>query len=307
MIGAGVGGRESGSTLRAHRGVKDVVRGGTGRLDWRFVILAALYGFVVLEALYFTFRPGGLFAFGLGYDQHTYLGAARDWLAGRGFYESYQLAGPYRIQAAEILYPPSLLVVLVPFTFLPEPAFVLVPLAVTAAVVWSWHPSYRGWLLIGACLAAPSSFGLYLFGNPGMWAVAAVALATRYGVGPLVLVKPTFAPFALVGIRTRAWWLTLAAGLGFAFLTLPLWLDYLTVMRNIIEPDPFYAVWTVPMMLVPLIAARSSRRDRAELLDHEQDEGVAVSRGGVCERERRSRSHQPRGTEAVYTRLGRDE
>jgi hypothetical protein len=87
-----------------------------------------------------------------------------------------------------------------------------------------------------------------------MWAVAFLALATRYGVGPLVLIKPTFFIFAAVGIRTRAWWLTLVLGVAFALVTISMWFDYLTVMRNVVEPDPTYPIWTIPMMLVPLIA-----------------------------------------------------
>jgi hypothetical protein len=230
------------------------------RLDWRFIALGTVFGFAALEALYYTFWPGGMWSFGLGYDEHTYMNATGDWLAGRGFYESYQLAGRYQIVSNEILYPPSLLLVLVPFSFLPEPLFVLVPLAITIAVVSWWRPSPVGLLLIGLCVAAPSSFLLYLFGNPGMWAVAAVALATRFGVGPLVLIKPSFFPFAIVGARTRAWWLTLAVACLFAQLTVPLWLDYLTVMTNIQDPDPFYPMWTVPMMLVPLIARWKTTR-----------------------------------------------
>jgi hypothetical protein len=213
-----------------------------------------LFGFAAAEALFFTFRPGGLWEVGLGFDHHTYMNAARDWMAVLGFYEPYQLAGPYKIHAAEVLYPPSLLVLLVPFSYLPDIVWVAVPLAITAWVVWSWRPSFLGWVLIGICVAAPSSFGLYLFGNPGMWAVAFLALATRYGVGPLVLIKPTFFIFAAVGIRTRAWWLTLALGVAIALVTISMWFDYLTVMRNVVEPDPTYPIWTIPMMLVPLIA-----------------------------------------------------
>ncbi len=236
--------------------------------NWRFVVLGAIFGFAALEAIFFTFREGGLWSTGLGYDQHTYMNAARDWLAGRGFYEDYQLAGSYAIQAREILYPPALLLLLVPFAFAPEPLWVAAPLAITVAVVLSWRPSFVGMVLIGICLAAPSSFGLYLFGNPGMWAVAAVALATRFGVGPLVLLKPSFFVFAAVGVRTRTWWITLAFGVVLGLAMLPMWLDYLTVMRNIHDPDPLYAVWTVPMMLVPLIAkwqatAHTTGRERA--------------------------------------------
>ena len=186
------------------------------RLDWRFILLGAILGFAVLEALFFTFREGGLWQFGLGFDQHTYMTAARDWLAGRGFYEPYQLAGPYVIQAREILYPPSLLVLLVPFSFLPEFLWVLVPLAITAGITWACRPSYLGWVLIAVCLAAPSSFGLYLFGNPGYVGRRRDRpgdAVRRRATGPD---QAVFFVFALFGIRRRAWWLTLALCIAFA-------------------------------------------------------------------------------------------
>ena len=225
------------------------------RINWRFVMLGLVFGFVLVEVAYFTFlKPRPVLFYGLGLDRAIYMDAARDWMAARGFYEAYQFA-PYDITAFEILYPPSLLVLLVPFSFLPDVVWVGVPLAITAAVVWSWRPTFTGWLLIGLCLVPPTSFGMYLFGNPGMWVVAAVALATRWpAFGPLVLLKPSLAPFALIGIRHRAWWLSLALCIGFVVLTLPAWLDYATIMLNVRNGGLLHSLPSVPMMLVPLIA-----------------------------------------------------
>jgi hypothetical protein len=234
---------------------------------WRFIALWVVYGFALVEALYFAFRPGGLLFFGLGFDHDTYFAAARDWLAGRGFYESYQVAGPYLIDAREILYPPLLLAVLVPFSFLPDILWVVVPAALTAFIVWSWRPTFWPTLAIGLCLAWPSTSGLYLLGSPGIWAVLAVAAATRWGwAGPLVLVKPSLFPFALVGIRTRAWWVSLVVGAILVLVTLPMWVDYLTVLLNARGPSAniLYGLWTVPVMFVPVLAwlGRGSRDSR---------------------------------------------
>ena len=195
-----------------------------GLVDWRFVLLGSLLGFAALEILYFSFRPNGLWGNGMFYDGHTFLNAARDWMAGRGFYEAWQFA-PYRIQNVEILYPPSLLVLLVPFTFLPDPVWIAVPLAITAWIVWSWRPSYWGWVAIALCLCYPYTFGNYLLGNPAMWVTAIVALATRWpAFGPLIIIKPapTLLPFALVGVRHRAWWLSFAGCIAFVALTFPM-------------------------------------------------------------------------------------
>lgn len=237
------------------------------QLRWRFIALWVVFAFAVLEALYFAFRPGGLLAFGLGFDHETYVAAARDWLTGRGFYESYQLTGPYLINAREILYPPILLAVLVPFSFLPDVLWVIVPAALTALIVWSWRPNFWATLAIGLCLAAPSTSGLYLLGSPGIWAVLAVAFATRWGwAGPLVLVKPSLFPFALVGIRTRSWWVSLALGGVLIVVTLPMWLDYVTVLLNARGPSAnlLYGLWTLPIMLVPVLAwvGRTRHEDR---------------------------------------------
>jgi hypothetical protein len=222
------------------------------------VLLGAVFGLVGAEILYFLLRPDGLMQFGLFIDGHTILGAARGWLAGDGFYPAHQIAGPYEQGAHDILYPPQLLVLLVPFAFLPVIVWVAVPLAILAYIVWWWRPTYWGWVGIGLCLLVPTTFGAFLFANPSMWFVAFVALATRWpAFGPLVLLKPTLAPFGLVGIRHRSWWLSAALLTLLTIAMLPMVVDWVTIMRNntnSVSSTWMYSLPVVPLMLIPLIA-----------------------------------------------------
>ena len=88
-----------------------------------------------------------------------------------------------------------------------------------------------------------------------MWAFAfgCVALA-RGWTGPLLLFKPTLAPFALFGIWRRTWWIMLCA-VGLAALPFgAMWIDYLAVARN---AQPVYALFFLhdyPLLAIPLVA-----------------------------------------------------
>jgi len=92
---------------------------------------------------------------------------------------------------------------------------------------------------------------------------AAVALGTVIGwPSVLVLLKPTLAPFSLIGIRTRGWWVA-AVALGVVSLAmLPGWFDYLTVMRNFEGGSLMYSLDQYPLMVIPVIAwaARNPRQ-----------------------------------------------
>ena len=87
--------------------------------------------------------------------------------------------------------------------------------------------------MIGGLIAFEKSINVYIFGNPSMWIVAAIAAGTvsRWPF-VLVLLKPTFAPIALLGIRHRSWWI--AAGL-LLLASIPfgkVWLDWFAVVRT---------------------------------------------------------------------------
>jgi hypothetical protein len=65
----------------------------------------------------------------LGIDYGMYIDAAERWLIGEAFYLSHQLAGPYQVAHLDVLYPPPVLALLVPFTILPAMLWWLIPLS----------------------------------------------------------------------------------------------------------------------------------------------------------------------------------
>ena len=211
-------------------------------------------------------QPGAI-----GVDFHTYQAATRHWLASGSFYNPRQLAGPYAIQGAsttyggDVLYPPTALLLFLPFLVLPQVLWWLIPAGIVGYAVW-WHrPALWAWPLLMLCLVWPISLAVIAHGNPAIWIAAAVALGTLYGwPAVLVLIKPTLAPFALIGVRQRSWWIALGL---FALVSLTfgaLWMDWLRAA--IINPGNGgigYSLSQMPTMLFPLAAwAGSSRRRR---------------------------------------------
>ena len=199
----------------------------------------------------------------IGHDFTTYRDAAGSWLHGTGFYPPSQLAGPYEIREREILYPPVALLLFAPFTVLPAVLW-WTPVIVTAWVVWSHRPKPWAWIAILTLLVLPitsftysATLDMIYNGNPVMWSIMVVALATRYPVfGPFAFLKPTplLIPFGLVGVRSRAWWIGLAlfalACLAFA----PMWPDYLRVLGNARGGGLVYSPASVFPMLIPVVA-----------------------------------------------------
>jgi hypothetical protein len=201
--------------------------------------------------------PGGIIRAGFGFDHATYMDAATRWLAGGGFYHAYQLAGPYEVVAREVLYPPTILPLLAAFHFLPDFLWWAIPTAIVIGVIAYWRPSAWGWAGIFGCLTLPQTLNIWSTGNPGIWVAAGVALATIWRwPAVLVLFKPTLLPFALVGVRSRSWWIA-AGAFGLVSLAfLPLWGDYVTVLLNARGPRVgwWYSLGDVPLVAIPLIA-----------------------------------------------------
>jgi hypothetical protein len=173
----------------------------------------------------------------LGYDFSLYTDAARRWLDGGSFYLPYQLVGPYDVPWGQILYPPQALVLFVPFALAGSwagVAFSLIPLAITAAMLWTLRPRLWAWAVILALLLVwPLTLTLWIAGNPTIWVIALVALATRWPwLSAFVWFKPSVFPFALGGIRDRRWWVVTAA-IGLAGLVMwPLTRDWITALLN---------------------------------------------------------------------------
>ncbi len=244
--------------------------------------------FVAVELIH-GIGPGHIFTQGAGHDYSVYMDAARRWLAGGGFYQPNQLAGPYVIQDREILYPPVVLALLVPFTVLPAFLWWAIPITLTAWIVVGHRPSSLGWAAIAVLIVLPVPFAVnaswsLLFlatGNPGLWTVAAVATATRWGwSGALVIFKPSLLPFAFIGSKTRGWWITLALMAAISVAMLPLTLQYVAVLLNARGPmaSLLYSVNNVPLMLIP-VAARVTGR-RTDPLRRGLGQLAVASRGG---------------------------
>jgi hypothetical protein len=189
-------------------------------------------------------------------DFSMYLHAARRWLDEGGFYLPHQLAGPYEVAHLDVLYPPFVLILLIPFMVLPAFLWWAVPLGALAIAVVHHRPDPLVWPLLAFCVAFPPVGMRILTGNPFLWAAAAVALGTiRWWPAVGVLLKPSLAPFALLGVTRRSWWIALALLAAVNVPFAPMWPDYLVALRNAQHPfGPLYSVLEVPLLLLPIVA-----------------------------------------------------
>ena len=196
-------------------------------------------------------------SFGLDYRWH--MDAAQRLLDTGTPYWPWQIAGPYVIGDGAILYPPTAFALFIPFLWLPSILWWLVPIAITVYSMARHHPPLWAWVIVVGLFALEKSLNVYVFGNPSMWIVAAVAAGTVWGwPSVFVLAKPTFAPLAFIGIRHRSWWVALAIFAGVSLLFLPVWFDWLAVVRNS-DVSWAYNLPTLPLMLAPLVPWAASR------------------------------------------------
>ena len=199
-----------------------------------------------------------------GVDAALYQEAAARWLAGGPFYEPSQLAGPYEVAHGDILYPPVGLWLFVPFTVLPLVLWWVIPAALTSAAVWRLRPRPLAWPLIALCLAWPTTPLKIWTGNPVIWCVAAMAVATVWrGAAPFALLKPSLAPFALFGVRDRSWWLGLALFIAMGVPFGSMWLDWIATVLNSRGGGFLYSALEAPMLTLPLVAWLGRTRHRS--------------------------------------------
>ena len=167
----------------------------------------------------------------------------------------------------DILYPPVGLWLFVPFAVLPTlPALVLwwaIPAIITVLVIRWLRPRPAVWPLIALCLAWPTTPLKVWMGNPVIWSVAAMAIATIWrGAAPFALLKPSLAPFALFGIRDRAWWIGLAAFVGLSLPFTTMWLDWVRTVLDSRGGGLLYSSLEAPMLALPLVAWLGRTRSR---------------------------------------------
>jgi hypothetical protein len=218
-------------------------------------LTVAIVGVAVLELaanLSFVLPPGDS---SLGMDFLFYKDLATRWLETGAFYLPHQLSGPYTATLmVDNLYPPSALLLFLPFVVLPAILWWLIPVAVLGAFIAWCRPGPLAWPLLALVLVWPRTQTAFLFGNTDLWMAAAVAGGLRWGwPAALLLVKPTLLPFAIVAVRRREFWIAVAA---VAIVSIPmaaLWLDYVQAMRNV-TIDADYSLGSLPLVLAPVVA-----------------------------------------------------
>lgn len=201
-------------------------------------------------------------------DVQLYIAAADRWLAGGPFYDPRQLTGPYEVAHGDILYPPVGLWLFAPAAILPETlglvAWYAVPALITAWAIRRAAPRPAVWPLMALCLAWPTTPLKVWTGNPVIWCVAALAVATVWrGGAPFALLKPSLFPFALFGIRQRSWWVGLALFVALCLPFGPMWADWLTTVVNSRGAGPLYSALEAPMLALPLVAWAGRRTSDA--------------------------------------------
>lgn len=194
-------------------------------------------------------------------DYWTYLAFAERWLHTGSMYLATQLAGPFEPRPLPhvpalmpSMYPPQAVYLFAPFLVLPAVLWWAVPLGVLGYMFRRWRPAPWTWPLMLVLLLPQESTAILVAGNTTLWMAAALAAGLLWGWPAVLLsMKPTLFLFAVVASRHRSFWATLAT---VVVLCVPfgwLWLDYIAVVRNA-EADIFYNVWSLPWLILPIIA-----------------------------------------------------
>jgi hypothetical protein len=105
------------------------------------------------------------------------------------------------------------------------------------------------------CLVFPVTLVYIAYANPTIWIAAFVALGLRYAwPGVLVLLKPSLAPFALIGIRSRGWWVGLFVLVLASIPFLAPTLDYPRIVLDSRGSSLLYSGTSVPVVALPVVA-----------------------------------------------------
>ena len=221
-------------------------------------LLAATYVYSFVVA-----KPGDV-----GRDLALYQREVQAWLGGAPMYPSFEVQGAFQVIDGVILYPPITIALFAPTLLLPLPLWWLIPVAIVATTVYRLRPGGRWLLVMGLCLLFPNSVNLVVAGNPDMWLAAALSVAAyRRPAAAFVLLKPSLFPLALVGLRSRGWWVMVGAFAVASLVLLPQTLDWIAVLRNGQGGAAgghavgiLYSMWDLPLLAVPLLAWAGSRR-----------------------------------------------
>lgn len=225
-----------------------------GRARRRLVVFGTISALLLIPVFLELVAAGGRIAPILGVDYQLYIDATARWLAGGPFYPAYELAGPFANTDHDVLYPPTAMLLFAPFTVLPAALWWAIPLGIIAAVTAYLRPDPIVWPFLAICLAWPATALTIVVGNPVLWGVAALALATIHRwPAALIVIKPSLLPFALFGVWRRSWWVALGVVVALSLPFGSLWEEWLRVVWNSRVGGVFHSIQQVPMLLFPQI------------------------------------------------------
>jgi hypothetical protein len=204
-------------------------------------------------------------------------------------YPAYQLGGPYEIQPGAILYPPITIAAFAPTLLLPGPLWWLIPIVVTGAIVLHLRPRPWAILTIGFCLLYTASFTLIVAGNPDMWLVAALAIALYWRpAAAFVLLKPSLFPFALIGVKSKGWWVIAGLFTLVSLAFIPQTFDWIKAVTTGYGPRSgvLYSLQDAPLLLVPFVAwfGSKARHEAVTTRLAELPPGDTLQRGPLAAR-----------------------
>ena len=203
-----------------------------------------------------------------GMDYGFYVERTQSWLAGDGFYRDRQLHGPYDIENGDALYPPPIVLLMLPWVLgAPAALWWAIPTALVILALRKLRPPLWAWVVLAAVLVYKRTLIAIVLGNPSIWAFAGILAGAAWGApGVLALVKPVLAPFAVTGARDRSFWIALAVVGSVSLLFLPMWPTYLQVLRDAHNTrDVWYVIGEVPTAMALAVVAVASQRRRASL------------------------------------------
>ena len=230
---------------------------------WSMPVAVGLFLIVLPVAVYMATSAVRLaFSGGIvGIDYLTHLEYARRFVETGSMYLPSQLAGPFDprpiphvIADEPAMYPPTAIYLFVPFLVLPAVLWWAMPLALIGYAFWRWQPSRWTWAPLALCIGGGWTVFALLAGNTNIWVVAFICAGLLWGwPAALIVLKPTFAALALIGVRQRGWWITIAIVAAISLPLLGQWIDYVAVVRNSTAPLSYsFDAW--PMLLIPFIA-----------------------------------------------------
>jgi hypothetical protein len=225
----------------------------------------ALLSLAAAELVYGLFGPSN-WRVAIGMDLDFYAQAAAKLLSGGDWYADRQLHGPYEIVPfVDVLYPPAAAWIFAPFNILPVGVLLALAIATITWLIRDWRPAPWTWPLMAVCLVWPLTLLKGISGNSSLLVMMAFGLGLRFGwPSALILLKPSFLPMVLIGVRTRGWWITVGV---VVVASLPFLADALRYPRVILDSRSvdgvLYSLNDLPTMLIPAIAWAGRQRRAA--------------------------------------------